>query len=219
MAKNEECKLGKFLAETLGCAGKKLRPEKRKAIMGAAVMEIEKRGFQSASMDRIALKARVSKRTVYNHFGSKENLIKAIIHERIGQAKEAVSLEYDAAKPLREQLLELGRQEVVFIRETVSEDMTRAILSECIRNPDLAARIFEGLRDTEAGVPAWVRAAAADGKLNTDHPEFAAEQFMSLLKGILFWPPLTGWTTEPDDEAAEHTLTEAVEMFLARYGS
>jgi TetR/AcrR family transcriptional regulator of autoinduction and epiphytic fitness len=44
--------------------------DKRGQILDAAVAEFQERGFAGASMDRIAERANVSKRTVYNHFDS-----------------------------------------------------------------------------------------------------------------------------------------------------
>ena len=51
---------------------------KRKTILDAAMAAFRDDGYESASMDRIAELAGASKRTVYNHFGSKEALFQAI---------------------------------------------------------------------------------------------------------------------------------------------
>ncbi|MCF5632840.1 TetR family transcriptional regulator, partial [Pseudomonas syringae] len=50
----------------------RLTDQKREAIVLAAIAEFGDRGFEITSMDRIAARAEVSKRTVYNHFPSKE---------------------------------------------------------------------------------------------------------------------------------------------------
>ena len=46
---------------------------KRAAVIEAATEEFLSRGFSGTSMDRIAEVANVSKRTVYDHFPSKDN--------------------------------------------------------------------------------------------------------------------------------------------------
>ena len=56
-----------------------LTNEKRAQIIEAAVSEFQELGFTGASMDRVAARADVSKRTVYNHFESKEALFRAIL--------------------------------------------------------------------------------------------------------------------------------------------
>lgn len=60
----------------------RLTDRKRAAILDAAVRQFRAAGFDNTSMDRIADAANVSKRTVYNHFPSKELLFAAIV-ERI----------------------------------------------------------------------------------------------------------------------------------------
>ena len=46
--------------------------KKRLAVLDGAVRVFIESGYEASSMDRIAEEAGVSKRTVYNHFASKE---------------------------------------------------------------------------------------------------------------------------------------------------
>ena len=48
--------------------------QKKKQIVQAAIAEFQEKGYAGASMDRISERAQVSKRTVYNHFESKDVL-------------------------------------------------------------------------------------------------------------------------------------------------
>jgi len=57
------------------------RDDKEAAIVAAARKTFLASGFDAASMDRIALEAGVSKRTVYNRFRSKEELFAAAIED------------------------------------------------------------------------------------------------------------------------------------------
>ena len=50
------------------------KSKKREAILEGAQDVFINMGFEAASMDKVAEQAGVSKRTVYNHFGSKEKL-------------------------------------------------------------------------------------------------------------------------------------------------
>ena len=51
--------------------------QKRHEILDAAIREFQAVGYDNTSMDRIAESAGASKRTVYNHFASKELLFQA----------------------------------------------------------------------------------------------------------------------------------------------
>lgn len=62
-------------------APQRLTDRKRDAIVRAAVEEFRASGYEATSMDRIAEAAGVSKRTVYNHFPSKEALFSMILEE------------------------------------------------------------------------------------------------------------------------------------------
>ena len=55
--------------------------EKRKSILEAAIKVFIEEGFDNSSMDRIAIVANASKRTVYNHFQSKDELFRLVVEQ------------------------------------------------------------------------------------------------------------------------------------------
>jgi TetR/AcrR family transcriptional regulator of autoinduction and epiphytic fitness len=74
-------------------APQRLTDRKREAIIQAAIAEFRANGFDITSMDKIAATAGVSKRTVYNHFPSKEELFAEILNQlwaRITAEQETV---------------------------------------------------------------------------------------------------------------------------------
>ena len=58
----------------------RLTDRKRDAIVQAAIVEFRANGFVATSVDKVAARAEVSKRTLYNHFPSKDELFAAILH-------------------------------------------------------------------------------------------------------------------------------------------
>ena len=94
-----------FCRSVLMTAPQRLTDRKREAIIQAAIAEFRANGFEITSMDKIAATAGVSKRTVYNHFPSKEELFAEILNQlwaRVTGEQEAVT--YRPDQPLREQL-------------------------------------------------------------------------------------------------------------------
>src|SRR5215469_4754060 len=85
----------------------RLTDRKRAAIVAAAIDEFLAAGFDATSMDRIAASASVSKRTVYNHFPSKEALFAAILRQLWDASAGGDTPAYRAREPLRAQLIEL----------------------------------------------------------------------------------------------------------------
>ena len=90
----------------------RLTDRKRDAIVQAAIGEFREHGFNGTSMDRVAAAADVSKRTVYNHFPSKEELFEAILLLMWERSQSPDELAYTPARPLRDQLLELLAQKI-----------------------------------------------------------------------------------------------------------
>src|SRR5690349_2102825 len=90
----------------------RLTDRKRAAIVDAAVAEFRAAGYEATSMDRIATRAAVSKRTVYNHFPGKEALFGHIVEDMLARGSDEHATPYRGDRPLREQLLELVRHKL-----------------------------------------------------------------------------------------------------------
>ena len=68
-------------AEETKRPGRRLDPEKRRAILDAAQNVFLASGFEGASMDEVARLAGVGKKTVYLHFGAKDALYETMLRE------------------------------------------------------------------------------------------------------------------------------------------
>lgn len=191
--------------------------KKRGQILEAAVEEFQKRGFVGASMDRIAELANVSKRTVYNHFESKEALFNAIVGLMFEEARETVDVTYAPGQPLREQLVELGRAEGRLLQSERFMRLARMALGETMRAPEIAKAAQEET-DKMSVFNDFMAAAHDDGAIIADDIGDAASQFIGLLKGRAFWPyVLSGGRVSADD--MEMIVQTAVDTFMARFAS
>ena len=199
-------------------APSRLTDRKRAAILDAAVAEFRQSGYAATSMDRIAASAGVSKRTVYNHFPSKEALFSQILEQMWERSSSALDLVYRKDRPLRAQLLELLEQKLQLLRDENFAELARVAIAAGLHSPELAQELIAKMGDREEGLTTWIRAAAADGKLKTPDPSFAAMQMHALVKGFAFWPQIAmgqpPLTTAQQKQVAE----AAVDMFLAYYG-
>lgn len=196
----------------------RLTDRKRAAILDAAVAEFRADGYEATSMDRIAARAGVSKRTVYNHFPSKEVLFTSILEAWMERGNSEMELPYRADVPLREQLTELVQRKMRLLHDPDFVDLARVAIAAGVHSPDLARKMIEKLGDREAGLVIWVRDAAADGRIKTKDPVFAAMQLESLIKGFAFWPQIAMGQLPLDKARQKQVVEGAVEMFLARYG-
>lgn len=195
----------------------RLTDRKRAAIVDAAVAEFRQSGYETTSMDRIAASAGVSKRTVYNHFPSKEALFAQILQELFDRSLEGADLAYRGDRPLRAQLLELVKQKLRLLNDSNFVDLARVAIAAGIHSPERAQELVARMGDREEGLTVWVRAAAADGRLKTRDPVFASMQLQGLVKGFAFWPQI-GMGQPPLTAAQQKQVAEAaVDMFLAYY--
>lgn len=195
----------------------RLTDRKRLAILEAATDEFRTQGYDATSMDGIAAAAGVSKRTVYNHFESKDVLFEAILLQLWACSGEQVKLGFDPDRPLREQLQELLRQKLHSTRDENVAALTRVAVGFALHNPERARAMTERMGQGEQGIAAWVRGAVAHGALDVEDPDFATEQLHALVKGFSFWPQLLLGMPPLSEAEGEHLVTETAEMFLARY--
>jgi len=192
---------------------------KRKAIVAAAAAQFRANGFDATSMDKIALEAGVSKRTVYNHFPSKEELFAETIVQLFQASAELLELPYRPDLPLREQLSELLRLKMRTLEQQDFLDLARVAISEAIHAPERALPVFARLNQREEGVTAWIRAAQADGKLKAGDPVFAATMLQGQVKAFAFWPQVAMGAAPLGPEQQEPVIEAAVSMFLSYFGA
>lgn len=198
-------------------APQRLTDRKREAIVRAAVEEFRSAGYEATSMDRIAAVAGVSKRTVYNHFPSKEELFALILEELWQSSVASVELPYRADQPLDVQLLQLLRQKLDLLGDANFIDLARVAMAEIIHSPERAQAIVCRMGEKESGVSAWIRAAIADGRLREVDPEFAGHQLQGLVKSFAFWPQVTMGQAPLAPNERTRVAESAVAMFLGFY--
>jgi len=114
--------------------------EGRDELLAAALRVFARRGYRQAGVDEIAAAAGYSKGALYWHFSGKEDLLLALLEERIdAPTRELVAL-LESAPPDRDMSLEASRE---FARRLGAERdavmLEREYWSLAIRDPELRA--------------------------------------------------------------------------------
>lgn len=165
-------------------AAPRLTDRKRDAIIQAAIAEFRENGFNGTSMDRVAAVADVSKRTVYNHFPSKEELFEAILMRMWERSQAPDELAYTPDRPLRDQLLELLTQKMRLLNDASFIDLSRAAMADLMHSPERARAITAKLTAKEEGLSRWLRAAQQNGCLRPAmEVPYAAQQLQGMGRG------------------------------------
>ena len=194
----------------------RLTDRKREAILKAAVSEFQQNGFDCTNMDRIAATANVSKRTVYNHFPSKDDLFMAMVANLSQRCGGKGECPYSSTESLEDQLLAIAKSITEMLTNDDFMKLARVLVSRFIQSPELASSIRDE-NDCERALVDWVKAAKKDGRLSVTNPELAAAQFTSLIKAFAFWPQLIGGNPPPSKRELNQITKSAVAMFLNHY--
>lgn len=196
----------------------RLTDRKREAIVQAAIAEFRENGFAGTSMDRVAAAADVSKRTVYNHFPSKDELFEAILAQMWERSHAQAEIRYDADGPLRAQLLAVLEQKMQMLDDASFIDLSRVAMAELMHTPERARALVDRLSEKEEGLPQWLRAAQQHGRLRAGvDPQYAAHQLHGLVKSFAFWPQLAMGQPPLAPALRQQVLEDAVDMFLGFY--
>lgn len=195
----------------------RLTDRKREAIIQAAIAEFRANGFDITSMDKIAATAGVSKRTVYNHFPSKEELFAEILNQLWARVTAELETPYRSDLPLRDQLRPLLLAKLQMLGDDNFLDLARVAIAATIHSPERAQNMVARMGEREEGLTVWIRAAQADGRLKAAAPEFAAQQVQGLLKSFAFWPQISMGLPGLSADMQGTVADSALDMFLACY--
>jgi AcrR family transcriptional regulator len=125
-------------------AARAQRRESRDELLTAALRVFAERGYRQAGVDEIAAAAGYSKGALYWHFSGKEDLLAALLEERIDAPMRAMVALLETAPPERDMSVEASRE---FARQLSRERdamlLEREYWSLAIRDPELRARYAE----------------------------------------------------------------------------
>ena len=186
-------------------------------IMKAAVELFQKNGFDSTSMDSIALNAKVSKRTIYKHFSDKDFLFQSIIKHLFEEIMNTTSYPYSAKTSLEKQLTEIAKLLVEFLTSECLIKLSRVVLVELIRSPQKAQEAFFEFNEEEIGITKWIVEAKKDKRLKVLDVAIASKQFIALLKAFAFWPHILEGKPLPTLAEKKKLIQETVRCFLKAY--
>jgi AcrR family transcriptional regulator len=182
-------------------------------ILDAARRVFLREGY-SASMDLVAAEAGVSKQTVYNHFGSKEGLFRAIV-DHVSRALLDVLVEGDARADPAATLEAIARRFLNLLLTPSYLALHRMLVAEAPRFPDLAREIYLGGPARAASELAlYLAQESRKGTLAVTDPALAAEQFFGALCGHLHLRTLLSPRDTPGEAEIERAIGHAVRSFL-----
>ncbi|GHF70595.1 TetR/AcrR family transcriptional repressor of mexJK operon [Amycolatopsis bartoniae] len=194
--------------------GRRRRSElKKAAILDAAEALFVADGYERVSVDAIAARAQVSKRTVYDHFGEKEAIFLRVL-ERVNDAltetiRVAIEEELPPGRDLREALTAFGKRVVTEAFPSPDYLTFQRLTSRQSSVP----RLSEDARDRpERMLEERFAALAAGGEIRTEDHRLAARHYTALTISLAL-DAFDG--ADPAEPLA--TITAGVDAFLRAY--
>jgi TetR/AcrR family transcriptional repressor of mexJK operon len=190
---------------------------KRRAIIKAARALFATQPFDQVTMEAVAMRARVSKMTVYSHFHDKETLFETIVLATSDQMIDALSAP-ESAGGLRERLIAVGAVVLGVILGSDVCTMAHTLPPALRANRPLADRFYAaGPGRVRAALAAIIADAAARGELAVDDPERAADDLVSLWEGGMPAKIAFGLAELSTPEEVSQRAIRGTDVFLRAY--
>lgn len=173
-------------------------PDRREAILAAALHEFSERGFAGTRLDDVARRAGVAKGTIYLYFSDKEVLFQDLIRSALGPVVAMVEAADVSHLPLRAVMERLSQTLVRDVFGSPRKNVIRLILTEGPRFPKLAEFYYrEVISRIMAAMRELLKAAIARGEIDhaalVEFPQLiGAPLVLAVMWDALFsrWSPL-----------------------------
>lgn len=191
--------------------------DKREAILEAALALFSAHGLEGVGLEAVAAKAGVTRKTVYNHFGSKFSLLEVALLKNVewGEA-DLAALRKQNHRDIENLLKEFGHNRLMLLFQPDMQALDQLVVREVHRHPEFAARLYEkGALEGLKVVTNFIEHAVEGGELDpSTNPAQAAEDFLSLLMGMASIKARLGLTTPLSDRDARDRAAHAARVVV-----
>ena len=185
---------------------------KHQAILDAAAEVLAERGF-SAPIEEVARRAGVSKQTIYNHYGSKTELVRTLVDRR----RSLLTATIKAAPPDQPIEQTLGDYAIAILETIMSQasiQLIRMAITSAVEMPELARAVYDaGAKAANADLAAFLQSRP---ELDIPNPQRGADVFMGMAMGRLQTRLLMGIEGFEPQQARDRAR-EAAERFVRAY--
>ena len=194
------------------------RQAKERRILDAALLVFSATGYSGTSMDAIAAEANVSKPTLYQYFGSKEQLFSAMMLQK--RDEMLAVFEQPSAEGMVKDLHDFAWYYADTVMRPDLLSLARLIIGEAQRFPEIGrAYQASGPDRLLNGIMAYLVAQKAAGLLEFEDAELAAQD----LWGLILSAPRTQALYVPDNLPGPTDLARYIDnglwVFLKAYST
>ena len=203
------------------------RGNTRQEILDTALNLFSVQGYEASSVSQIAEAVGIRKASVYSHFGSKQEILNALVQEVLGEySRHSIFTQVDWDDPAfmkngqdltPETILQTVLGQIRYILHDPQISKSRKMLTiEQFQNPELSAlQTKQNYTDVMRYFTGFVRFLVRQGKLTDNDAEAMAAQFCL---PISVWINLCDREPGREDEVME-LIARHVRQFFKMYGT
>lgn len=192
---------------------------RREAIIAAAKSVFFEDGYQLASMDRIAERAGTTKRTVYDHFGSKEGLFSAVIEFGCRLFVDALPKVESLPPEPRTGINAFLNHVAAVVAAPDGIRFQRLVIAEAERYPEFGEVLYQtALVGAEAVLVRYLDGRVAAAQLAVHDTRMTARLLMDLATNSVRLRGLLSLKNREDSKFTDAARAAAVDLFLDRFG-
>jgi TetR/AcrR family transcriptional repressor of mexJK operon len=190
---------------------------KTEAILDAAAEVLAERGL-AAPIEEIARRAGVSKQTIYNRYGSKSELVRALVERRV--ASITAPLRSPGAGDRPEETLAAYARTLLGVISKGSYAVMRLSIQSASEMPDMAREVFEtGPKRSRQELADFLEMEDRNGRLKIDDPMQAAEFFGGMVLGHRQTKALLRLGEDLTEAEIEQLAAAAARVFMRAYAA
>lgn len=187
----------------------------RQLLIVTAAREFQANGYAGTSIGAVALAAGISTKTLYRLVPTKADLFSLVVNDRITQFMMAFDASahdsLDLAVALERILAAYGT--LTLGRETIA--ITRLVLGECDRFPEIAAAFYENATvRTNMALAAWLARQCERGRIRLADPQLAAGMLRGMMIMEVQRATMLGQRAAPDATEIAARAKACTELFL-----
>ena len=186
---------------------------KHQAILDAASEVLAERGF-NAPIEEVARRAGVSKQTIYNHYGSKTELVRILGERRLSLVTATLD-KAPPGQPIETTLTRFAETILEVLMSAGSLQMVRMAISNAVDMPELARAIYEA--GAGAANSRLAEFLSTRPELDIQNPRRAADVFLGMVSGRLQTRLLMGIESGFEPGQAPARAAEAAARFVRAY--
>ena len=189
--------------------------KKRQRYLEVATELFLEQGYESTGLDQIIERCGGSKLTLYNYFGDKQGLLKAVVRGLTESLETLVQFESTNEDTLENQLQTFAFNYLKLVNSPDMLRLTRLIMSQQQHHPELVEYFLDCTASySQKSLTLFFEQQKQAGRLSIDDVDMASDQFLGALKGNRFIIGLLSNKNHMSEDAMKSYAEYTVKGFL-----